>query len=99
MSEAVSTKEIVVVFGSENHRRHYIKHWEADPLLTVSACFPELLGVMQVGEDVSIKVVRYPVDESWRQISYIHEDAIADTERRLESYRQKGMTVVEAPYE
>lgn len=99
MSDAVPTKEIVVVFGSENRRRQYINHHGADPFQVVSACFPELLGVMQVGEDVSIKVVRYPVDESWRQISYIHEDAIADTERRLESYRQKGMTVVEAPYE
>ena len=91
----VYDKELVVVFGGETMRRRYIKDNSIDPLRVVSACFPQAIGVMQVGEaTMSFTVVRYPESE-WSYIKDAFADQLADTESRLAKYKREGKTVME----
>jgi len=90
----MSNKEITLLFGDEKIRREYMRQNDSDPFLVVTAIYPEILGVMQAGETVSIKVVRYP-KSSWSRVSEAFSDEIYDTERRLDTYKAKGMTIME----
>ena len=90
----MSNKEITLLFGDESIKRQYLKDNDVDPFLVVTAIYPEILGVMQAGETVSIKVVRYP-NLSWSRVSSAFSDEIYDTERRLETYKQRGMKIME----
>jgi len=94
VSDVSATKELIVIFGDERLKREYLKQNDVDPFLVVTAIYPEILGVMQAGETVSIKVVRYPKTR-WLYVNAAFSDDIYDTERRLDTYKAKGMTIME----
>lgn len=87
-------KELVVIFGDESIRRRYLEQNDVDPFRVVSAIYPSILGVMQAGESVSIMVVRYP-KKRWSRVATAFADDIADTERRLQIYKDRGMSITE----
>lgn len=90
----MSTKELTVIFGGETQRARYIREGGADPKTVITACYPHILGIMQVGEDVSFKVIRCP-EEEWGYIKYAFEEQIAKTEERLKQYQAEGKQVTE----
>jgi hypothetical protein len=87
-------REITVIFGGETQRVHYIRESGADPKDVISACYPHIIGIMQVGEEVDFRVVRYFEDE-WSYISTAFSDNLQETELRLGLYRAQGKHVTE----